>query len=827
MVRQNRMPNTSRFSAAVKLGVRQLFRTPAFSSVVILIIALAIGVNTSLFSVARAVMLRPIPMTEPDRLVRLRENFASGANETQLNLSPLTWKRWRELNTVFTDIGAATGATFTLTGQGNAEYVPAAVVSHNFFDVLGVQPALGRNFIEEEDKPGAPRVILVSHGFWQASLGGDPNVLGREITLDGEKRTVVGVMPAHFRHPYRAQVWAPIALTIDPSQPAGRYLYAPARLKPGVTLAQAQAAMRDLCAAIARNFPDPQNPKEARLAPLQDTFTQDSRPRMYAILAAAAFVLLIAGGNIASLLLARQVSRAAETSVRSALGASRAALVQEALAQSLVLAIAGTALGILLAGILTGPLYALSPMGSDATGNAMREFDTTVRFDSEVLAVTAFFTLLIGLGFGLVPALRGARGDTRLAIKGASRGGTLDRGTRRTLGALVVAEIAVASVLLVGSFLMVKSFRNLVALDWGFESKDRIAFGVTFSNQLRPEHAQRVAYIEQALERLRAIPGVSSATSTTPDLISLGRNLAGLTPEGSTPPEARGYFLIGHKMVSPGYFRDLGVPIVAGRPLGETDRADAPKVAVVSETFARHFWPRQSAIGKTIRRGRANDPRPPYVVVGVARDVHAVTDATDGDIPGSWYVPYAQNPNMLSSNVTFVVQSSLDPETLQPTIRAELGRIDPAIAPYDFNTLERLIADSRVEDRFGLILITLFGALGLVLSAVGLYGLLAFQVARRTREFGVRVALGASPGQTVGLVMRQAAVLVGAGLLAGLTGAAFLSRILESQLHQVRGLEPVSYVGAAGVLVAAAVLASVLPALRATRVEPILALRED
>ncbi len=821
------MLNASRLLSALKLGVRQLSRTPAFSGVVILIIALGIGVNTAIFSVARAVMLRPIPMTEPDRLVRLRENFASGANETQLNLSPLTWQRWRESNTVFTDIGAATGATFTLTGQGDAEYVPAAIVSHNFFDVLGVKPALGRDFLEEEDKPGAPRVVLLSHGFWQSSLGGDPKVLGREITLDGEKRTVVGVMPAHFRHPYRAQVWAPIALTIDPSQPAGRYLYAPARLKPGVTLAQANEAMRDLCAAIARDFPDPQNPKEARLVPLQDTFTQDSRPRMYAILAAAAFVLLIAGGNIASLLLARQVSRAAETSVRSALGASRAALVREALAQSLVLAIAGTVLGVVLASILTGPLYALSPMGSDATGNAMREFDTTVRLDSQVLGVTAFFTLLIGLGFGLVPALRGARGDMQLAIKGANRGGTLDRGTRRTLGTLVVAEIAVATVLLVGSFLMVKSFSNLVALDWGFDTKDRLSFGVTFSNQLRPDHTARVAYIDEALERLRAIPGVTSATSTTPDLISLGRNLAALTPEGSTPPEARGYFLIGHKMVSAGYFRDFGVAIVAGRPLDETDRADGPKVAVVSETFAKFFWPGQDPIGKTIKRGRVDDPRPPYEVVGVARDVHAVSDATDGDIPGSWYVPYRQNPNMLSNNVTFVVQSSLDPETLQPTIRAELGKIDSAIAAYDFNTVERLVEDSRVEDRFGLILVTLFGALGLVLSAVGLYGLLAFQVARRTREFGVRTALGARAGDTIGLIVRQAGVLVGAGLVAGLTGAAFLSRILENQLHRVRALEPLSYVGAAAVLIAAAALASGLPALRASRVEPMVALRAD
>jgi putative ABC transport system permease protein len=821
------MFNGARLFGAFKLAWRQILRAPAFSAAVVVIIGLGIGLNTAIFSVARAVMLRPLPMTEPDRLVRVRENFGNGADETQLNLSPLTFKRWRESNSVFTDIAAATGATFTLTGVGEAEYVPASIVSHNFFDVLGVKPALGRDFLPEEDQPGAARVVLLSHGFWQNTLGGDPDVLGRTLVFDGEKRTIVGVMPPHFRHPYRAQVWAPIALVVDPAQPAGRYLYAPARLKPGITLTQAHVAMKELCARVAAEFPDPQNPKEARLVPLQDTFVQDSRPRMFAILGAAAFVLLIAGANIASLLLARQVSRATETSVRSALGASRVALLQESLAQSLLLAIAGMILGVILAATLTGPLYALGPMASDATGNALREFDTTVRLDGQVLGVTAFLTLLVGLGFGLVPALRSARGNMQLALKGASRGSTLDRGTRRTLGALVVAEIAVAVVLMVGSFLMVRSFRNLVALDWGFDTRDRLSFGVSFSNLLRPEHEARVAYMEQALERVRSIPGVKSATATTPDLISLGRGLAALTPEGSAPPEARGYFLIGHKMVAPGYFQDFGVRILRGRAFDDTDRPLGPRVAVISESFARHFWPGQNPIGKTIRRGRADDPRPPYEVVGVAQDVHAVPESTDGGIPGSWYVPYSQNPNMLSNNLTFVVHSTLPPETLQPRIRAELARVDPTIAAHDFNTVERLVEDSRVEDRFGLLLVSLFGALGLTLAGVGLYGLLSFQVARRTREFGVRSALGSRPRDTVSLVFRESWALVGAGLLSGIFGAMLLSRFLQSQLHDVPALEPVSYLGAGLALILSTAFATGLPALRAARVEPVVALRED
>ncbi|MEO5762830.1 MAG: ABC transporter permease, partial [Vicinamibacteria bacterium] len=812
---------------ALKLAFRHIQRAPAFNSLIIVIIALGIGANTAIYSVLRAVMLRPLPMTEPDRLVRLRENFANGSDETQLNLSPVTWMRWRETNSVFTDIGVATGASYTLTGRGDAEYVPAAIVSANFFSVLGVTPALGRNFLPEEDKPGAPRVVLLSYGFWQRVLGGASDVVGQTITLDGEKRTIVGVMPEHFRHPYRAQIWAPIAIQIDPTRPPGHYLYGAARLKPGVSLVQANAAMRELCARVNQETPDPGNPREAQIVPLQDSLVRDSKPRMFAIMAAAAFVLLIAGANIASLLLAKQIGRATEVSVRAALGASRGSLLLESLAQSFLLALLGSVLGVVLAATLTGPLYALSPMASDTTGNAMREFDTTVRLDGQVLAVTTALTLLVGLGFGLLPALRGTRDDLQLAIKGASRGSTLDRRTSRTLSALVATEIAVAVVLLVGTGLMIKSFNNLTALDWGFETKERLAFTVTFSNQLRPEHADRTAYIDQSLERLRALPGVLSATATTLDLIDLGRNLAAITPQGSTPPEGRGYFLVTHRMVVPGYFKDSGIRILKGRAIDDSDRPDGQKVAVISEKFANFFWPGQDPIGKTVRRARADDPRPPYTVVGVAANIHGVSDPTDGDMPGMWYLSYSQNPSYLSNDVTFVVHSSQPIEALQRQARSELGRIDASIAPYDFNTLERLVEDTRVEDRFGLLLISLFGVLGLILSAIGLYGLLAFQVAHRKREFGVRAALGASARNTMLQVFRHGGSLVVAGLAGGVIVAVLLSRVMQSQLHDVSAVDPLSYLSAAAVLSLAAALACGLPAWRASRVDPMVALRED
>ena len=546
-----------------------------------------------------------------------------------------------------------------------------------------------------------------------------------------------------------------------------------------------------------------------------------------AISAAAVFVLLIVGANIASLLLARQIDRRAETTVRAALGASRGRLLRESLTQSLLLAAAGSLAGVLVAAWLTGPLLALSPMGSDATGNAMREFDTSVRFDGPVLALSVGLTLLIGLGFALLPALRGARADLQSTLRGGGRGATVDTGGRRALSALVISEIAIAVVLLVATGLMIKSFHRVVTEPWGFATDHRLVFDVTFSERLRPEHAARVDYVEQALARIRGLPGVVTATATTPHPMFAARSLAAITPEGSEPPQPRGFFLVYHRMVFPGFFRDAGIPILRGRPIDDTDRPDGPKAAVVSEAFADHFWPGQDPLGKTIKRGRADDGRPPFVVVGVAADTKAVADPADGTISGQWYVSYPQNPNYLAENVTFVVATGVQPESLQAEIRAALARVDPDVAAYDFNTLEQMAADSYVDDRFALMMIGLFGALGLGLSATGIYGLLAFQVARRRREIGVRTAVGARTADIVAMIFRQGAVLLLAGLAIGALVALGVTRLLRGGLHQVSPADPAAYLLSAALLTAATILACWLPARRAARVDPLEALRAD
>lgn len=814
---------------ALRHTVRALARTPAFSVTVVLIIAIGIGANTAIFSVLRTILLRPLPFAEPDRLFRLYESSDPNlADQTRFNLSPQTWKYWRENNSVFDDIGRATGVSLALRRDGaEAQRVQAVRISHNFFSVLGVQPVLGRDVRPEEDQPGAERVALVSDPFWQRVLGGRADAIGETITLDGHAHTVIGVMPKNFRHPYRSEVWVPFAAPIGPNH-EGRFLYAPARLKPGVTPEQARLAMRELCARMFEERKDPNNPRAAWLVPIHDGFVQDIRGKLLAVSAAAAFVLLIVGTNFASLLLARHVERTGETSVRAALGASRRRLVRDALLQSGLLAALGSALGVLLAWWGVDPLYALSPLGSDATGGTMREFATRADIDLPVLATALGLTLLIGLGFGLLPALRSSRGNLTDALKGAGRSGTLDRGTKRLLGGLVIFEVAAAVVLLVATGLMLRSFQNLTERPWGFDTDNRLAFDVSFNAPQHAAHDARVAYVERALERLRALPGVVSANATTPHLMYSTRSLAVVAPvAGTEPPQPRGAFLINHRMVFPGFFRDAGIRIVQGRALDETDRAGGQPVAVISQSLAARFWPGEDAVGKVLKRGRLDDPRPGFLVVGVAQDIELGVDASDGDIPGNWYLPYAQNPNFLATNVTFLVHGSVPVETLIAPIRSELAQLDPNLALFDFNTLEIMVGEAQARDRFALLLVTLFGAIGLLLSAIGLYGLLSLQVARRTREIGVRTALGASSSSIVGLIMREGFALVLAGVATGFAAALGLTRVLQAQLHDVSATDPFAYLLAGTVLAFAAALACWLPARRAARVDPMVALRAE
>jgi len=810
-------------------ALRTLAKSPAFSLVIVAMVALAVGANTAIFSVLQAVVLRPLPLLEPDRLVRVYETSGDGAaDQARFSMSPTAWARWREANTVFTDLARSGFAIRTLTRDGApAQRLVTSQVSANFFGVLGVQPALGRDFTEADDRPGAAPTVIVGDTFWRGQLNADPAALGRTLLLDGQAHTIVGVMAPGFRHPYRCDIWVPFAQAIDFTQTGGNQYYSPARLKPGVTPRAAEASLKEMCARLNREFPLNGAPTGAAVLPLHANFVADLQPKLLAVTIAAVFVLLIAGANLASLFLSRHIEREGDAAVRLALGAGRPRLVRESLAQTLLLALAGSVLGVLLALWLLPALVALSPLGNDNSGGAIREFALPIGLNPAVLAYSVAAAFLLAFGFGLLPAWRGARAELGAALKGAGRSGMLDAGSRRWLRFIVSAEVAVAALLLVSTGVMIRSFGNLVNEKWGYGIEHRLAFDVSFTDRLRPEHPDRLAYVEQALEKLRALPGVRSVYATTPHQMFPAFSLAAVTPEGSTPPASPGFFITYHRMVFPGYFKDAGVPIVAGRPIDETDRAAGQRVAVVSETFAKRMWPGQNAVGKTIKRGRATDARPPYLVVGVAADRKAIIDRDDGDVVGQWYLAYAQNPRFLADTVTFVAESSVAPDSLQNTARATLATLDPGIAASNFNLLENIVDNTYSTDRFALLLISLFGALGLALSAIGLYGLLAFQVARRTREIGVRTALGAQRGDIVRLIFREGSLLVGVGLAAGLVGSWFALRPFAGQLNGANPADPLALIAAALVLALVALIAMLLPARRAAAVDPLVALRSE
>ncbi len=812
-------------------SLRSLTRTPAFALTVIAIIAIGVGANTAIFSVLRTVLLRPLPLHEPERLVRVYESPAPTRDgvPTQFSVAPQTWLYWREHQTVFEDMARAQGVNLTMQLDGaDAQRFSATRISHNFFSVLGVKPILGRDVRPEEDRPGAERVVLIAEGLWQRAFGGRTDVLGRVVTLDGLPYTIIGVLPKNYRHPYRSEIWVPFASEINPAVAAPRNLYVPARLKPGVSFDQAWDSMRELCLRLEQERPSVENPKSAAIRPLREFMVVNVRGKLLAISTASGFLLLIVGTNIASLLLARHVERSGEVTLRSALGASRGRLVRDALVQCAVLALVGSALGVSVALASINPLYALSPLGGDITGGAMRDFATSVNIDPTILAFSIGLTLLLALGAGLLPALRSSRVDLNAVLKGAGRSGTLDRSTKRLLGGLVVAEVAVAVVLLVATGLMVRSFKNLSTESWGFATDNRLSFEVSFTNRLRPEHADRVAYVEQALERLRALPGVVSANATTPHIMYSSRSLALVSPiGGAEPPQPRGSFLIHHRMVFPRFFEEENIRIVRGRAFTPDDRLGTQRVAIVSEALAQRFWPGQDPIGKELKRGRLDDPRPGYVVVGVASDIKIILATPDSDTFSNWYLPYAQNPGFTTDNVTFVVHGAPGVESLVRQVRTELAKIDPALAVYNFNLLSTLCDDAQAQDRFALLLVSLFGAIGLLLSAIGLYGLLSLQVARRTRELGVRTALGARAADIVTMIMREGFTLVLVGLAVGFAAALALTRVMQSELHGVTATDPLSYLLAATVLALAAAIACYLPARRAARTDPATVLRSE
>jgi putative ABC transport system permease protein len=818
----------------LKFALRQLRKSPVFTLIAVLTLALGIGANTAIFSVVEGTLLRPLPFPHAERLVRIYEALdENGARLSSLNLSDRTVARFREFgHDIFEDVAGGTGdaAIVGLNGDSPVKTVYVARVTWNFFDVLGLPPAQGRKFNPQEGLNGTANVAIISNDLWRNTLNSRPDVLGSTIMVDGTPRTIVGVMPKAFRHPYRANLWLPLVL--EPDNPAtinNHYLYGVARLRPGVTPAKAEAAVKRMCAAINREDPNPANARAAYMPPLRESFVMDLRPKILVIVGAAICALLIAAVNFAGLLLARVTEREGEFALRASLGASRGRLVRQQLTQAFLLAFIGTAFGLLIAFWITPMLFALSPEGADATGSAMREFDYTARLDLPVFAFAASVMALVGLGFGLLPAARASRTDLRCAMSVTSRGATLERNTRRLLGSFVVIELAIAAALLTASVTATQYFKKLIDEPWGFETKDRLAFNVTVPDRFFPTASAKQNALETSLAQLRALPGVESATVVSPSPMDASWTLMLFNAEGTPAPEPSGVYTAYSRVPAPGYFHSMGQPILQGRDFNASDTADAPLVCIISRSIAKRFWANESPIGKRIRWGRLDGTRPWFTIVGVVGDMKAIADPRDGEVLGMIARPLAQmlvHANTHLDDITFVLQTNRR-SVNEPAVRAAVARANGNLAAYNFLALEDAAARSRTTERFIFVLVSSFGFVGLVLAAVGLYGLLALQVARREREFGIRSALGATARQIIQLVARQGAILLSLGFTAGALATYGVVRLVRNQWAEMPAPNLIACVCAAIVLGIAVMIACWLPARRAARVDPVIALRAE
>src|SRR3989441_979117 len=814
----------------LKFAFRQLLKHPGFSALAVLTLALRIGANTAIFSVVNAVLLRPLPYPEPGQLAQLRAD-RPGSPSTLIGSA--TFVEAKAQSQSLARIAAYSGGDMTLTGAGPAERIVSGAVTADFFPLLGVQPMLGRNFTQEEDTPNGPKSVILGHSLWQSRFGGDPDVLDRTITLNQQSYTVVGILPARFQYPERFQLWIPLALGETGAggmrllTDAGgmRFLKAIARLKPGVTLQQAQTELRTIAQRI-----QPRGPTATRggiprprggegegvltLIGLHEQVVGDVKGALLVLLGAVAFVLLIACANVANLLLARAAARQREMAVRVALGAGRLRVARQLLTESVLLSLAGGGLGLLLA------FWGVQTLGqwSEASLPAMHG----IGIDAWVLAFTLGVSVVTGLLFGLAPAFQVSRTDVNAALKQESRGDT--GGHRHRLRhLLVVSEVALALVLLIGAGLLIKSFSRLNEVDPGFRTEGVLTFQVTLAGE--KSSPQKVNFIEQILERLRALPGVQAAAATDSLPLTQFNRITVVEVEGRPPID----FSRVHKpgevtpvsrpTVTLDYFNAMGIPLRNGRAFTSQDARPAAGVVIVTEAFEKHHFPGQSAVGKRIRL-RSSAEAPWLTVVGVVSDVRQTGLAKD-------VVPEVYSPELDDAGdaLSFVIRVTGEPTGLISAVRGVMAEVEPNQALHNVITMEQRLANTTTSRRLNMTLLGSFATLAMLLAVVGIYGVMSYAVTQRRREIGVRMALGAQKSDVLGLIIHGGLRLTLLGVAIGLAGAFALTRYLSSLLYSVKATDPLTFISVAVALTGVALLACWLPARRAARTDPIVALR--
>ncbi|PYT72564.1 MAG: hypothetical protein DMG39_09505 [Acidobacteria bacterium] len=800
-------------------GARILRKSPGFAAVAVLTLALGIGANTAIFSVVYTVLLKALPYPQADRLVMVYENLPLPNYQNNRNTpSPGNFSDWSAQNTVFENMAAYSNRSFNVTGTGEPVRIEGELVSAAFFPTLRVNAALGRVFIPEEDRPGSSHVAVMSDGLWRSRFGADPRVLGKKIFLDDQAYEIVGVLPPGFHFPDPDdQLWAPLGLT--PEERISRrshFLDVFARLKPGVTLAQAQTQMNLVARHLAELYPDSNAGVAAEIVPLREDIAGAVRPALLVLVGAVALVLLIVCANIANLLLARASARFREIAVRLALGAGRARVVRQLLTESALLALLGCGLGVLLAHWSLGALKVL------AASNLPRaeEFNLS----GPVLLFSLAISLAAGLVFGVSPAFEAARGKVQDALKSGSRE-SADASRLRTRSLLVVLETALGFLVVIGAGLLVRSFLRLEQVRLGFQPEGLLTFRVIPRGDRYNELTQRTIFYHQVIEKLRALPGVQSAAAVRFIPLTLATGRKDFMIEGRAPSGPGQLPLAAYDIVTPEYFHTMHVPLLEGRDFFWSDSPQTQPVAIINEAMAKHYWPGEDPLGKRFHLYGRDDNFPWMTIIGVVADVREFSPTREAE--PIMYFPIAQFAYPDGILRDWVVRTTGDPVRIASSVPAAVWSVDKNLPVTRMRTMEEVRSISLASQRMNLLLFGLFAALALALATIGIYGVLAYSVAQRTREIGIRLALGAHRKDVLRLVISQGMRLASLGILLGLFGAFALTRLMSGMIYGVSSTDPVTFVAVAALLGVVAIAACYIPARRATRVDPMVALRYE
>jgi putative ABC transport system permease protein len=800
----------------MRFAVRMLRKNWSVSAIVVVVLALGIGANTSIFSVVNATLLRPLPYADPDKLVRLSED---SPNVPQMSISYPNLLDWREQNKVFSGLAGMQFRSLNLTGKSEPERLSGRAVSAEFFDVLGIKPAQGRSFAAEEDRSGANPACIISHGLWQRRFGSDPEIINKQISLSGASYTVIGVLPASYAFGTPTDVFVPLGLRADEMKERGSHpgIYAIARLKPGVTVEAARAELIAMAQRIGEQYGMKGN--SATLTPLREVFVDDIRTTLLILFGAVGFVLAIACANVANLLLARAATRHKEMAIRTALGAGRLRIIRQLLTESMLLALVGGGIGLLLA--IWG-IDLLRTAGADSLPST-----AVVKLDGRVLIFTLGVSLLTGIIFGLAPALGSAKSGLHDTLKEGGRSSTAGGRRHWLRSTLVVTEVALSLVLLVGAGLLIKSFFRILDTDPGFKPQNLLTMQLAL-NPKKDEGAKVLNFFNDLNRRLAALPGVEAAA------FSNGIPLGGTAdtsfaivgrpkPEPGNQPQTMMY------ITGPEYLQAMGIRLIKGRFFTMQDTQKSPRVAVIDEAFARQQFPNEEPLGHYLA-GDGKD-NPDAEIVGVVAHVkHFGLDAVERIQP-QMYLPFNQAPDdilpFLAPRMNLIIRTSADPLNLTAAVRREVQALDPNQPVYNVSTMERTIEQSLDTQRLSMTLLAILASLALILAAVGIYGVMSYTVSQRTHEIGIRLAIGAQPRDVFRLVLGQGMTLTLIGVVVGLMGAFGLTRLMTRMLFGVEPTDPTTFAAIAILLIGVALVACYLPGRRATRVDPLVALRYE